>query len=238
MSDLGTLLHDLVIANRILAHEGVVDGYGHVSIRHPHRPDRFFLSCSRSPELVTLEDIMEYDLDSNPIAPDNRRMYIERPIHGGIYRARPDVVAVVHNHAYEVIPFSITKIKLRPILHVAGGIGADIPVWDIRDKFGDTDMLVTTVEQGHDLARCLSLGRVALMRGHGSVVAGASLQEAVLLAINLKVNAKLQAEAMKLGEITYLTEGEIAQTEKMARGPDSLLRVWEYWARRSAARDL
>lgn len=238
MKDLGAFLHDLVVANRILAHEGVVDGYGHVSIRHPNRPDRFFLSCSRSPALVTLEDIMEYDLDSKPVLPDNRLMYVERPIHGGIYQARPDVLAVVHNHAYEVIPFSITKAKLRPILHVAGGIGADIPVWDIRDKFGDTNMLVTTTEQGQDLARCLGLGHVALMRGHGSVVASASLQEAVLLAINLKVNAKLQAEAMRLGEITYLSDGEIAQTEEMVRRPESLLRVWEYWTRRSEAHDL
>ena len=237
MADLSDQLRDLVIANRILAHEGVVDGYGHVSLRHPDRADRFFLSRSRAPELVTLDDLMEFDLDCNPIDQRDRMMYAERAIHGGVYRARPEIRAVVHNHAYEVIPFTLTKIKLRPVLHVAGGIGADIPVWDIREKFGDTDMLVRTMEQGADLPKCLGQRPVALMRGPGSVVAGRSLPEAVLVAVYLMVNAKLQAETMKFGDINFLTEGEIEKTAEMSLSPVSLLRIWEYWAQRCGMLD-
>jgi len=234
VSDLPTLLKDLVVANRILAHEGVVDAYGHVSIRHPERPDRFFLSGSRSPELVTLDDIIEFDLDCNPIDQRGRQIYIERPIHGGIYQARPDVHSVVHNHSHEVIPFSISKaVRLRPVYHTAASIGADIPVWDIRAKFGDTNLLVTTMPQGHDLARVLGQGSVALMRGHGCAVAGASVYDAVHTAVFLQDNAKLQAAGLRFGEITYLTEGEVA---KAAQNPqDRHSRAWEYWARRSGA---
>jgi len=234
MSDLSTLLKDLVVANRILAHEGVVDAYGHVSMRHPDRPDRFFLSGSRSPELVTLDDIIEFDLDCNPIDQRGRSIYIERPIHGGIYQARPDVHSVIHNHSHEVIPFSISKsVRLRPVYHTAASIGANIPVWDIHEKFGDTNLLVTTMPQGHDLARALGKGSVALMRGHGCAVAGPSLYDAVHTAVFLQDNAKLQAAGLRLGEITYLTEGEVA---KAGQNPqDRHSRAWEYWARRSGA---
>jgi HCOMODA/2-hydroxy-3-carboxy-muconic semialdehyde decarboxylase len=235
MSDLKALLQDLVIANRILAHEEVVDAYGHISMRHPDRPDRFFLSGSRSPELVTIDDIIEYDLDCNPIDQRGRAMYTERPIHGGIYRARPDVQSVVHNHAYELIPFTISKsVKLRPVLHTSASIGAEIPVWDIRDKFGDTNMLVTTLDQGHDLARTLGKNRVTLMRGHGCAVTGNSVYDAVSTSVYLKVNARLQAEALHFGEITYLTPGEIAAMSTQQQGPTS--RAWEYWARRCGAK--
>jgi ribulose-5-phosphate 4-epimerase/fuculose-1-phosphate aldolase len=234
MSDLKTLLKDLVVANRILAHEGVVDAYGHVSIRHPDRPDRFFLSGSRSPELVMLDDIIEFDLDCNPIDQRGRPIYIERPIHGGIYQARPDVHAVIHNHSHEVIPFSIAKeVRLRPVYHTAASIGAEIPVWDIRAKFGDTNMLVTTMPQGHDLARTLGQGSVALMRGHGCAVAGASVYDAVHTAVFLQDNAKLQAAGLRLGAITYLTEGEVAKASQNPQDRHS--RAWEYWARRSGA---
>ena len=234
MSALETLLSDLVVANRILAHQGVVDAYGHVSIRHPERPDRFFLSGSRSPELVTLDDLIEFDLDCNPIDQRGRAIYIERPIHGGIYQARPDVNSVVHNHSHEVIPFSISKtVRLRPVYHTAASIGADIPVWDIRAKFGDTNLLVTTMAQGHDLARTLGRANVALMRGHGCAVAGTSVYDAVHTAVFLQDNAKLQAAGLRLGEITYLSEGEVA---KAAQNPqDRHSRAWEYWARRSGA---
>ena len=144
-------LEDLVIANRILAREGVVDGFGHISMRHPERPDRFFLSSSRSPELVSLDDIMEFDLDCNPIDQRGRTMYGERPIHGAIYRCRRDVCSVVHNHAHEVIPYSVTKVPMRQVIHTAGGMGHQVPVWDIRDEFGDTDLLVRNLEQGLSL---------------------------------------------------------------------------------------
>ena len=229
MSNLDEPLRDLMIANRILAHEGVVDALGHVSIRHPDRPDRFFLSCSRSPELVSLEDLMEYDLDCNPIDQRGRPMYLERPIHGAIYQARPDVQSIVHNHAYEVIPFGLTGAKLRPVIHPAYGLGNDVPVWDIRKKFGDTNMLVTTIEQGLDLATCLGQGQVALMRGHGCVVVGPNLKKAVLTSIYLKVNARLQAEAMRLGEIVFLSEGEIVKTALMFNSDLPVNRMWEYW---------
>lgn len=233
MTNLEAIRHDLVIANRILANEGVVDALGHVSVRHPDRPDRFFLSCSRSPEFVVADDIMEFNLDCNPIDQRGRPMYLERPIHGTIYQARPDIVSVIHNHAHEVIPYGLTGRKLRPVLHMAGGIGADIPVWDIRDAFGDTNLLVTTLDQGVDLAKSLGQGRVALMRGHGCVVVGRSVKEAVASAIYLKINAALQSEAMQMGKIKYLSDGEIAQTAEVVSGQNSMTRMWDYWRRRA-----
>jgi len=226
------VLRDLVIANRILAHEGVVDAYGHISVRHPERSDRFFLSGSRSPELVTLDDIIEYDLDCNPIELRGRAQYTERPIHGGIYRKRPDVISVVHNHAYEVIPFTVTQgVKLRPLLHLAAGIGPEIPVWDIRPRFGDTNLLVTTIAQGADLADELGANRVVLMRGHGAAVAGVSIQDTVHTSVHLKINAQIQTEAMRMGgDIVYLSDGEIAEMRKSSAGH---ARAWEYWTRRA-----
>ncbi|HXQ53393.1 MAG TPA: class II aldolase/adducin family protein [Stellaceae bacterium] len=229
------VLRDLVIANRILAHEEVVDAYGHISVRHPERPDRFFLSGSRSPELVKLDDIIEYDLDCNPINQNGRAQYTERPIHGSIFRSRPDVMSVIHNHAYEIIPFTVTKgARIRPLLHTSAGLGTNIPVWDIRTKFGDTNLLVTTLDHGRDLASTLAANRIVLMRGHGSAVAGGSIQDAVHTAVYLKVNARLQAEAMRMGgEITYLTDGEIAEMNKLSVTGHQ--RAWEYWTRRAGA---
>ena len=232
MFNLDELQHELVTANRILANEGVVDALGHISVRHPDRPDRFFLSCSRSPQFVTAADIMEFDLDCNPIEQQGRPMYVERPIHGMIYRQRPDILSVVHNHAHEVIPYGLTGTKLRPVLHMAGGIGCDIPIWDIRDKFGDTNLLVTTLDQGADLARNLGEARVVLMRGHGCVVAGRSIKDAVATAIYLKINALLQSEAMRMGEVKFLSEGEIAQTAEVVVSQNSMARMWDYWRRR------
>jgi ribulose-5-phosphate 4-epimerase/fuculose-1-phosphate aldolase len=230
------LLKDLVTANRILAHEGVVDAYGHISVRHPDRPDRFFMSGSRSPELVTLDDIIEYDLDCNPIDLKGRQQYTERPIHGGILRARPDVTSVIHNHAYEVIPFTVAKgVRLRPVLHTSAGIGAELPLWDIRDKFGDTNLLVTTLAQGHDLAAKLAKNQVVLMRGHGSAVTGISIHDAVSNAIYLRVNAQLLSEAMRFGaEINYLSDGEIAEIHRLSKAQGGThSRAWEYWSRRA-----
>ena len=238
MTELSQLLRDLVIANRILANEGVVDALGHVSIRHPDNSDRFFLSCSRSPELITHDDLMEYDLDCNPIDQRGRPMYFERPIHGTIYRARPDVMSVVHNHSNEVIPFGLTGVGLRPVVHPACGLGNHVPVWDIRHKFGDTNMLVTNLDQGRDLAKCLGQGQVALMRGHGCVVVGPNLREAVLTSIYLKVNAKLQCEAMRMGEVVFLSEGEIAKTAEVVNSENAVTRMWEYWRRRAGMDNL
>ena len=236
MSALSTMLEDLVTANRILSHEGVVDAFGHVSIRHPGDPARYWLSMSRAPELVTVEDLMEYTLEGEPIDQQGRPIYTERPIHGALYEARADVQAVVHNHSVAVIPFGVTKAPLRPILHLAAVIGHRVPVWEIRENFGDTNMLVTTMEQGRDLAKVVGDGRVALMRGHGCVVTGGSLKAAVMASIYLQVNAQLLSESLRLGDVTYLSPGEVEKMAESQLQPLSGDRAWEYWARR-AGRD-
>lgn len=233
MTDLSTNLHDLVTANRILAHESVVDAFGHVSFRDPDNPERYWMSCSRAPELVVAEDLMEYTLEGDPIDQGDRTMYAERPIHGGVYQARPDVQAVIHNHSMAVIPYGVTNTPLRPIFHLAAIIGEQVPVWDIRDVFGDTNMLVTTMEQGRELAKTLGDGRVALMRGHGCVVAGASIKAAVMTSIYLQVNAHLLSESLRLGDVTYLSTGEVEMMGQTQLRPLSGERAWEYWARRS-----
>jgi ribulose-5-phosphate 4-epimerase/fuculose-1-phosphate aldolase len=235
MSDLQNALTNLVTANRILAHENVIDAFGHVSIRHPERPDRFFLSRSRSPELVTLDDLMEFDLDCNPIDQRGRSIYGERPIHGAIYQARPEVCAVVHHHAHPILPFTFTKEKLRPVFHMAGAMGSEVPVWDFQNNFGDTNLLVTTMEQGHDLARSLGFENTLLMRGHGCVVVGESIPQAVFVSIFMVDNAKLQTVGRQFGEITFLTEGEIRMSAELISLPVAMQRSWEYWSRRCVA---
>jgi len=233
MTDLDALARELVTANHILAREGVTDALGHISVRHPDRPDRFFLSCSRSPELVKLDDIMEYDLDCNPIDQRGRTMYFERPIHGAIYQARPDVVSVVHNHAYEVIPFGLTRRPLRPCVHPAAGIGAHVPVWDSRTSFGDTNLLITDMEKGKDLARGMGESNSVLMRGHGCVVVGGGIRQAVLNAVYFKINASLVLQCLQIGDdITYLSDGEIELTRKIVYADNSVTRMWDYWSRR------
>ena len=233
MSDISEQLEDLVTANRILAREDVVDAFGHVSIRHPGDPGRYLLSQSRAPDLVELDDLMEFTLEGAPIDQQGRSMYSERPIHGGVYEARPEVQAVVHNHSQPVVPFGVTGVPLRPMFHLAAIIGAEIPVWDIRDNFGDTNMLVTTMEQGRDLARRLGPKRVALMRGHGCVVAGQSLKEAVMTAVYLQVNARLLLQSLPLGEVKYLSPGEIDLMSEGQVQPRTMARAWEYWASRA-----
>src|SRR5215510_16594672 len=190
MNDLDFHIGQLVIANRILANEGVVDAYGHVSMRHPHYPERYLLSWSRSPELVERADIMEFTLDGKPVSDDGRAPYLERFIHGGIYEARPDIHGVVHNHSPSVIPFGITERKLKPLLHMCANIGNDVPTWDSHDKFGDTALLVESVDMGRDLARAFGSGRSILMRGHGATVAAPNVRHAVFISIYLEVNAK------------------------------------------------
>ena len=228
------LLRDLAIANRILAHEGVVDAFGHVSVRHPGRPDRFFMSRSRAPELVSVDDLMEFALDGTAIDGRGRTPYSERFIHGAIYEKRSDVTSVIHNHSHEIIPYGVTPVKLRPVLHVGAVIGEDVPVWDIRRKFGDTNMLVVNMEQGRDLAATLGQNRVALMRGHGCAVAGTTLRQSVFTAVYLQVNAKLQTQALNLSaEVQYLSAGELARTKEMLTQEIGLDRAWEYWTRRA-----
>lgn len=223
----------LVAANRILAHEGVVDAFGHVSVRDPADAARFWLARSRSPALVELGDLMEFDLEGTPIDARGRTAYGERVIHAAIYAARADVRSVVHHHAYGVLPFTITGEPLRPVVHTASVIGAEIPVWDIRTRFGETDMLVRTIEQGRDLAAALAGNTCALIRGHGAVVAGASIERAVLTAIYLQVNANVLLQALPLGEPQALSVEEIARSADAQFSPLALDRSWEYFCQRA-----
>ena len=233
MSSLIEALRNIVIANRILAHEDVVDAFGHVSMRHPDKPGHYLVARSRSPELVTLDDIMEFTLEGEIVGDDERKPYAERHIHGGIYEKRDDVHSVVHNHAHAIIPFSITKTPLRPVMHVTGVIGENVPVWDIEDKFGGTSLLVTNMDQARDLAETLGDQRVVLMRGHGCAIAAGNIKEAVLSAIYTQVNAELQLQAMPLGDVKYLSAEEIALTPETLVGPLAMERAWEYFARRA-----
>jgi HCOMODA/2-hydroxy-3-carboxy-muconic semialdehyde decarboxylase len=239
MDTLTTCLRDLVIANRILAREGVVDAFGHISVRHPENPERFLLSRSRAPELITRDDILEFTLDGEPIDLRGHTPYGERFIHGAVLEARPDVNSVVHNHSHEVIPFAVTRTTpLRAIAHTCAVIGADIPTWDIRDRFGGGDMLVVNMEQGRDLAATLGNRAVALMRGHGCTVAARNIKEAVNAAVYLQVNAKLQMQALQLGEPAYLTPEEVEAMTARQASPLAMDRVWDYWVARAGCSDM
>jgi len=225
-------LDELVTANRILAREGVVDSFGHVSIRHPDRPDRYLLSRARAPECIELDDLMAFASDGTPIDPAGRKPYAERFIHGAIYDARPDVRAVVHHHSPSVIPFSVTGAQLSPVMHMCAGIGTRVPTWDSRTRFGDTNLLVTNAAMATDLAAAMAQRPVILMRGHGCVVAGASLREVVFNSIYLQLNADLQMKARALGDITFLSDGEVAAVLR-TRASFTFERAWEYWCRRA-----
>ena len=225
-------INDLVIANRILAHENVVDAYGHISVRHPDRPDHFLLSRSRSPELVEPGDIMEFAIDGQVVGSDKRSPYLERFIHGGIYERRPDLNSVVHSHAEGVLPFAITDKPLIPVLHSASEIGLKIPVWDIADKFGDTSLLVTDAAQGRDLAARFGDNSVCLMRGHGFAAGGQTILQTLRMSVAMPKNARVYTEALKLGPVKGLSAGELeARKGVMGVAENSAtLRAWEYWA--------
>ena len=223
----------LVAANRILANEGVVDAFGHVSVRHPDNPDLFVMSRSRSPALVEHGDLMEFDLEGRPLDLRGRTAYGERMIHAAIYATRPDVQSVVHHHAYGVLPFTVTDVPLRPVVHAASVIGAEIPVWDIRDDYGDTDMLVRSIDQGRNLAATLGDNTCLLMRGHGAVVVGADIQRAVLTAVYLQVNADVLLRAKGLGEPVLLSDEEIRLSAETQFSPLAMPRVWEYFCQRA-----
>tara|TARA_R110000787_G_scaffold119276_2_gene230209 strand:- start:72 stop:791 length:720 start_codon:yes stop_codon:yes gene_type:complete len=239
MDSLQEALRELVIANRILAREGVVDAFGHVSVRHPDNPERYLMSRSRAPELITLDDLIEFTLDGEGIDLRDRTPYGERHIHGAIFEARPEVNSVIHNHAYELIPFGNTGTPLVPMMHTCGPIGADINCWDIRDKFGETDHLVINMEQGRDLAACLGPRPVSLMKRHGCVVAGASIKEAVNIAVYLQVNAKIQLQALAMGgTFDRLTPGEAELCTQRQISPLGMDRAWEYWCLRAGADNL
>ena len=227
------LLEDIVAGSRILADLGVVDAFGHVSARHPTNPNRFLMSRSLAPALVTSGDVMEFDLDGNAIDAGGRAVFLERFIHGEIYKARPDVMAVVHTHSPGVIPFSVTQVPLRPMYHNAAFLAAGTPVWDIRKAFGETDMLVRDGARGKSLAEALGDKPVVLMRGHGDVTVGPSVKMAVFRAYYTDVNARLQSQALALGgEVNYLTPGEGAKAD--AINFVVLDRIWGLWKLRVA----
>jgi ribulose-5-phosphate 4-epimerase/fuculose-1-phosphate aldolase len=229
------LIDDLVAANRILYNQNVVDGFGHVSVRHDKDPSRYLLARSMAPALVTTDDIMEFDLDSAPIDQRGRAIYLERFIHGEIYKLRPDVRAIVHSHSSAVIPFADTKVQLRPMNHIASFLGGGVPVFEIRDTAGPaSNMLVSNPTLGHALAIVLGSHSVALMRGHGSVAAAQSIQHVVFRAIYTEVNARVESEALRLGEPTYLNDAEAAAATKTNNA--LVDRPWELWKRQAMAK--
>jgi HCOMODA/2-hydroxy-3-carboxy-muconic semialdehyde decarboxylase len=226
-------LHELVVANRILAHEGVLDAFGHVSIRHPERPDRYIISRSRGPALVGEADLQCFTLEGEQVGGSTQTPYAERAIHGAIYEARPEVLAVCHNHSPSVIPFGVTSVPLRPVYHMAALLGGEVPVWDIADEFGATNLLVRTMAQGRSLARTLGARRVALMRGHGSAVAGQSLPVVVMNCVYMEQNARLQLQAQALGDVRYLSDEEAELMGQMLVNPLGIERAWEAWTQRA-----
>jgi ribulose-5-phosphate 4-epimerase/fuculose-1-phosphate aldolase len=241
MNDVETAIHNLVVANRILGHEGVVDAFGHISLRHPGNVGRYFLSRSRSPDLVVEADIMEFNLDSNPIDQRGRTMYSERSIHGCIYQARGDVMAVCHSHAHALIPFTVTETAIRPIWVMSAAIGAEVPIWDIRDDFpSERTMLVVNDAIGRSLAKALGGRRAALMRGHGAVIATGDLKRTVMVSIGLMRNAEMLMQAHLLSfaqggndRVKFLNAGEVEYTTDVLFSPRGLERAWEYWKRRA-----
>ena len=200
------IVTELVMANRILAREDVIDDFG---------------------------DIMEFTMDGDLVGEDHRRPYAERHIHGAIYRDRPDVNAVTHHHARSVLPFTMADVSLRPMFHMASVIGKEIKIWDSQDEFGDTNMLVDSMEMGHSLSRTLGNNRVALLRGHGCICAAADIRSVIMISIALKDNAALVQETRQLGEITYLTDGEIDKESRMLLSEMPLARAWDYWVARA-----
>lgn len=227
------LIEELMAANRILAAEEVVDGYGHVSARHDRDPHRYLLARSVAPELVNATDIMEFDLDSTPVDPQGRALYLERFIHGEIYKVRPDVKAIIHNHSPALIPFGISTIPLRPVYHMSAFIAEGVPVFEIRKAGGSTDMLVRNAALGKALAQALGNHPAALMRGHGAVVVGLGIRHAVGRAVYLQMNARLQGEAIRLGgNLTYL-DAEEARKREAEVVQDAYGRPWELWKKKA-----
>lgn len=230
---------NLVAANRILANEGVIDAYGHVSIRHPEHPDRYLLARSKSPQFVDVDDIMEFELDGTPVGDDDRPPYLERHIHGALYETRPDFHAAIHAHTESVLPFTVTDVPLRPVVHDASDIGERVPLWDISEKFGDdTDLLVTSMDMGRDLAQNLVDNPVSLMRGHGFAAGGSSLLMTVRMCIYMARNAHVLTTAMALGEVRGLSAGEIRARARFSPDSSAMRRSWDYWLERAGCRDL
>ena len=230
------LVDKLVYANRILYDHAVVDGLGHASVRHDTEPDVFLLSCNRAPAMVRRQDIVCYDYNGDAVSDTIERPYLERFIHAEIYRARPDVVAVVHSHSASVIPFAVTQSALRPVFHMAGFLSAGSAYFEIREAAGNSDMLIRSSYLGQALARSLGAHTCVLMRGHGSTVVGTSIEQVVYRAIYTEVNAKLQLAAQSLGDITFLNEEEAKLASDMNDG--QIPRSWGLWIQRLGTVDL
>ena len=228
------LIADLVAANHILFDQGVVDAFGHISVRHNARDDRFLLARNMAPGAVTAEDIIEFTLDGDPVNAAGRRVYLERFIHGEIYRRRPDVMSIVHSHSHSIVPLSVVKgAKLRALFHMAGFIGQNAPVFEIREAGGDgTDLLISNNTLGRALAEKFDHADIALMRGHGSTVVGDSIPRAVYRAVYAELNAQYQLAASQIGEVIYLTEAEGLACVTNVEG--QVQRPWDLWKAQSA----
>ena len=231
--DLSDIRNQVALANRMLANEGVLDAFGHVSMRHPTDPGRYLLSRSRSPGLIEAADILEFTLDSDPVEPPTVQLYAERVIHGCIYQARDDVMAVCHHHAPAVMPFAVAGVPLVPVFHVAAVMGQTVPFWDQRDDFGDSNLLVVKPEEGRSLARALGTHSAVLMRRHGATVVGANVRELVFRSIAMCQNADYQMRALALGGFGPLTPGETKLAGAINLSPVPLSRAWDYWTARA-----
>jgi ribulose-5-phosphate 4-epimerase/fuculose-1-phosphate aldolase len=224
-----SLIDDLITANHILFHQGVVDAYGHVSARSPDDPEHFLLTWAVAPALATESDVLTFDLEGNTSDAAGRELYSERYIHAAVYKSRPDVMGIVHSHSPAIIPFTVCDVELQPIWHMSAFLGDGVGVFDTQDVAGDTDLLIKNLELGKALAKTLGNKWVALLRGHGNVVAGRSVREAVYRAIYTEANAQLQEKAMRMGtRVKYLTSGEAALMNAYMK-PD-VRRPWELWA--------
>jgi ribulose-5-phosphate 4-epimerase/fuculose-1-phosphate aldolase len=230
--------HELALANRIVANEGVIDAFGHVSMRHPDNPNRYLLSRSRAPELVTAEDFIEYDINSQPLRDPGVGQYSERVIHGEIYKARPEVNSVCHHHCPAFMPLLATGTDYMPIFHLGAVGGIRPPFWDQRDEFGDTNMLVVKPEEGASLARALGKHWMVLMMRHGVTVAGTTVRDCVFRSVYSARNAEYQVRALTIGsEIATLSPGETKLAGQISAKTTGLMRSWEYWSMRIANKD-
>jgi len=229
---LAAIREELSLANRILAHEGIVDAFGHISVRHPTDPGRFLISRHRAPQLVAPEDILEYTLDTEPVHPTTFRHYGERVIHGCIYQARPDVMAVCHHHAPAMMPYAISRAAMVPVYHLGASMGARVPFWDSRDDFGSTALVLVKPEEGRSLAKALGKSSTILMGRHGATAVGTSIRETVFRTIFSCKNAELQTQARLLGHVEPLDEKEVELAAAYNLRPGPLERAWDYWAKR------
>jgi len=224
------LFYELALANRICANEGVLDAFGHVSVRHPKDPNRYFLSRSRAPELVEPGDIYEYDLDSQPVRTYALPPYSERVIHGEIYKARSDVMSVCHHHGAAFMPLVTTGIDYIPVFHLGATGGSKPPFWDQKDEFGDTNLLVVKPEEGASLAKRLGQHSMVLMRRHGVTVVGSSIRDCVFRCVYSCRNAEYQVMAMQTGTIDPLSPGEVREAGGISAKTTGQGRAWEYWS--------